>query len=292
MHLNKTKRYISTNLIRGTSLLLILFIYGCQDVITLDLNNSPSKLVVEGYISNLPGPYSIKLSQSSNYFDPNIPNPEKGATVILSDNAGNSETLKETSPGIYSTTTLQGTSNRTYQLSIVTKDKVSYTASSFLPPTVKIDSLQEELRKRNGVFGSKGPPTYRVKCYFTDPFGLGNYYRIRFYKNDSLQNGDFDYVIASDQLANGQSNTPQLADGLSNFIYLRGRYFLKDSVKVELLAIDKKGFEFYSDLQKLLRDKNTPFPTDAPSNPINNISNGALGYFGAYAISTKKISIH
>ena len=271
---------------------ILAFLASCQDVITLDLNNGVSKLVVNGFVSSAAGPYTITLSQSSNYFDPNVVVPEKGATVVISDNAGQSETLKEITPGVYVTTKLKGIGNRTYVLSVTTAEKKTYTASAYLPNVVPIDSLYYEVRKRNGGFG---PPTvtrrYRVKCTFTDPVGPGNYYRIVYYKNDTLQNGDRDYVIASDQLANGQSNTPRILDGASNTLSIRGEYLLEDSVKVNLLTIDKKGFEFYSDLQKLLGDQSSPFPSDAPSNPINNISNGALGYFGAFGISTKKIVI-
>jgi hypothetical protein len=271
---------------------LVGWMTSCQDVITLDLNNGVSKLVVNGYVSSDSGPYTIKLSQSSNYFDPNVFVPEKGAIVMISDNAGQTEILKEIQPGVYVTSALKGIPNRTYVLSVTTVDKKTYTAISYLPAVVPIDSLHFEVRKRNGGFGQpKGPLRYRVTCTFTDPSGLGNYYRIRYYKNDTLQNAERDYVIASDQLANGQSNTPRIADGIGNTLTIRGAYLLKDSVKVDLLTIDKAGFDFYSDLQFLLNDQSGIFPSDAPANPINNISNGALGYFGAFGVATKKIVI-
>jgi hypothetical protein len=276
-----------------TLILVVIVFCGCEDVITLDLNNGVTKLIVNGYITTQPGPYLIKLSQSNNYFEPNVFVPEKGANVVISDNTGVSETLKEITPGNYSTINLKGIGNRTYTLSITTTANKSYVASSYMPMPVPIDSLHYEIRLRNGSNSpGKGPKSYRVMCYFTDPTGLGNYYRVRYFKNDTLQNGDRDYVIASDQLANGQSNTPRLTDGQSNSLNVRGRYILSDSVKVELLAIDKKGFDFYSDLQKLLSDQGSIVASDAPSNPINNISNGALGYFGAYGYSSKKLGIH
>ena len=282
-------KYLRSIAMLGT---VFTFLSSCQDVITLDLNNGISTLVVNGSVSSADGPYTIKLSQSSNYFDPNVFVPEKGASVVISDNSGQSETLKEVSPGVYVTAHLKGIPNRTYILSITTLERKTYTASSYLPPVVPIDSLHFEVRKRNGGFGaSRDPVRYRVTCTFKDPAGVGNFYRVRYYKNDTLQNGDRDYVIASDRLANGQSNTPRLLDGEENMLTIRGGYLLNDSLRVDLLSIDQKGFEFYSDLQKLLNDQRSPFPSDAPSNPVNNISNGALGYFGAFAISTKKIVI-
>jgi hypothetical protein len=275
-------------------IVIIWLLNSCQDVITLDLNPGPSKLVVNGYISTQSGPYTIKLSRSSSYYEPNAFVPEKGASVVVSDNTGIVEIFKESSPGVYSSSNLQGQINRTYLLSITTVDKQVYTASSYLPTVVAIDSLHFELRKRFGGFGSggKGPASYTVSCIFTDPVGLGNNYRIRYYKNDTLQNGERDYVIGSDKYGNAQSNTPRIADGQINTLQIRGRYYLKDSVQVDLISIDQKAFNYYSDLQKLLSDQNSPFPSDAPANPINNIGNGGLGYFAAFSISSKKIVIH
>ncbi len=277
-------------------LFLALFLTSCEDVITLDLNNGVSTLVVDGYISNQQPPYRISLSKSSNYFEPSKFTPEQNALVIISDDSGAKDTLREKMAGVYETVNIKGTSGRTYTLNIVTADNKSYSAASFLPSAVPIDSLHSEVRSRNNGPGGPGDQipriqTYQVSCYFNDPESADNYYRLKYYKNDTLQNGLGDYVIASDQLANGQSNSPRISNGQSNFLNVRGRYVLNDLVKVEVLSIDKKGFEFYSALQKLINDQGSIIGTDAPSNPVNNISNGALGYFGAYAITVKSMTI-
>lgn len=262
---------------------MIIFFIGCEDVITLDLDSGESRLVVNGYISNQPGPYKIQLSRSSNYFEPNAFIPEKGAVVIISDNTGLRDTLKELNAGLYSTTHILGIVGRSYTLTITTVDKTNYTAVSILNAPVNIDSIKYE-SGTNDVFGhphSASPKSYQISCYYTDPATIGNYYRFLFYKNDSLFDGERDFYIASDELVHRSSN----------FVRANGVFESNDSVKVDLLTMDKKGFDFYNDLRKLINAQSSLLPTDAPANPINNISNGALGYFGAYAITSKIVVI-
>ncbi len=263
---------------------LIVFITSCEDVIQLDLNNGVTTLVVNGFISDQPGPYTINLSRSGNYFESNTFVAETGAIVIISDNEGGRDTLKEKSAGSYNTTHIQGTPGKTYTLSITTGDKKIYTAASYLPPPVPIDSIHYEVRIRNG-FGppstSTQPQSYQASCYYTDPASTVNYYRFKFYKNDTLSDPE-SYFIANDLVTNGQSVSQRI----------RGRFALNDSIKADMFTMDKNGYDFYNDLQKLINDQTSIVASNAPSNPINNISNGALGYFGAYGITSKKISIH
>ena len=110
--------------------ILLIFFTSCEKVIYVDLNSVNPKLVVEGNITDQPGPYIIRLSNTVNYYDPNAFPAVKGATITVSDNAGNSEILKETSPGVYETSSLQGVSGRTYTMNIVTGDGTSYSAHS------------------------------------------------------------------------------------------------------------------------------------------------------------------
>ncbi len=53
--------------------------------------------------------------------------------------------------------------------------------------------------------------------------------------------------------------------------------------------LDSQTYEFYRTLEDLLHTN--PIFGSTPANPNNNISNGALGYFGACAVSTKFLII-
>ena len=103
-------------------LISMLFI-SCEKVVYIDLNTSDPHPVVEANITNQAGPYTVKLSRSVNYYDANIFPAITDATVTISDNSGNSEILKQTSDGIYQTSTTQGIPGRTYSLKILFNGK-------------------------------------------------------------------------------------------------------------------------------------------------------------------------
>ena len=46
-------------------LFLIIYIQSCEKVTVVDLHNSESRIFVEGYVNNGPGPYKINLKYTS-----------------------------------------------------------------------------------------------------------------------------------------------------------------------------------------------------------------------------------
>jgi len=76
-------------------------------------------LVIEGKITNLPGPYTIKLSTSSDVND-TLHYPLSSANVTIIDILGNSEILVETDPGIYKTSVngIQGIIGLSYKIKV------------------------------------------------------------------------------------------------------------------------------------------------------------------------------
>ena len=69
---------------------------------------------------------------------------------------------------------------------------------------------------------------------------------------------------------------------------LRGQHW-ETEFRIELLSLDKQTYEYYRTLQDLLFSN--PIFGSTPANPENNLSNGALGYFGAYAVSLRTLII-
>ena len=57
-----------------------------------------------------------------------------------------------------------------------------------------------------------------------------------------------------------------------------------DSIYVELHHLDEATYDYYTTLVEVINGGGM-----APSNPITNISNGALGYFGAFSIDSDYI---
>lgn len=258
--------------------LLLCAMYSCQEVVTINLSSIPAKVVVDGSITNRPGPYTIRLSTSTNYFNASTFNGLSGARVAISDNAGNTDTLSESAPGIYLTHTLAGTIGRRYYLYIAAAGK-TYTATALLSDTVAIDSLSYTLRPPRP--GSAGSSTYSLTCSFTDPPIAGNYYGFRIYQNNVLKNDIIDNRIVSDKFINGNAQHARLRNGdLSS----------GDSVRVDLISFEKSAYDYYNGLRQAL-NAGSPFSAP-PANPPSNLSAGGAGYFGAYAISSRSLQLH
>lgn len=253
-------------------LIITLAISSCEKVVTIDLNSVNPKLVVEGNITNLPGPYIVKLSHTVNYYDPNVFPVVSGASVFVSDNAGNADTLKETSPGTYRTSSLIGTEGRKYFLKIVASGQ-TYIALSTMPYKVPIDSLNYFLNTQNN--------SYRVVCKFKDPAGIANYYKVQFTSNDSLAINS-DARLLSDKLTDGEE---------MSITRNRVHVLVNDTIFAKLESINRLTYDFYTTMVNV-EGGTSQYLSAPPANPVTNISNGGLGYFAAYTISRNTVVIH
>src|SRR6218665_1948631 len=99
-------------------LLAILLLTSCEKVIDVKYEGNQSKIIIEGNITNEPGPYFVRITKSISLKEvgdlPTIDN----AIVTISDDAGNSEILTPKGNGLYSTDKLVGTIGRTYTLTV------------------------------------------------------------------------------------------------------------------------------------------------------------------------------
>lgn len=260
-------------------LLLITFLVfpGCQKVINVDLNQATPRIVIEGLINDRRGPYSVSISKSGSYFNqPALPS-VSGASVIITDNTGQDDTLKEVTAGIYITLKTKGLPGRTYTLKVIS-DNVEYTGTTTMPSHVNIDSLTL-VKSDSPRFDFGGNPRndthLDIHCFFKDPEEK-NFYRVKVFKNDSINTGS--YRLYDDQYMNGSETELRVANATAG-----------DAFRIELLSIDKQTYGYYRTLEDLLFTN--PFFGSTPANPNNNLNNGALGYFGAFAVSSKIIII-
>ena len=142
---------------------ILLFFASCEEVIDINLDSSEPQIVIEGTITNDAGPYTIKITRTTDYFNPTESSKVSNAIVNISDDQGNEETLVETSPGIYQTSTIEGVIGRTYSLN-VNIDGIEYEASSYMPDITSIDFLSYN---KATVFQGE-PDDYYVLTYFHD----------------------------------------------------------------------------------------------------------------------------
>jgi hypothetical protein len=272
------KGYYTTSFTLALVLLYTITLCSCQKVITLDLNSAAPALVVEGGITDQAGPCTIQLTKTVNFSESNTFPPFTGASVIINDNTGNTQTLVETTPGIYTASSLQGTIGKAYTL-LITAGGKNYQAVSTLPAPVTIDTLVQ--LSSSGFGGGPGGEVSKfVAIAFTDPVGVENYYRIV-------------EIINGVTVSNISITRDFGRDGTLITSNLRRTGEIKlqtgDSVTVQLQSIDKNVYEYYRTFNQ--SSGGAGFTSTTPANPTSNISNGALGYFSAYAVTTKKIVI-
>ena len=146
------------------SLILMLFLSSCIDEFWPDLDNKyENLLVVDGMITTAPGPYTIRLSHSSNLNNP-VYSPLSGYVVIIADDVGNSETLEELEEGTYTTKAdgIQGIVGRSYKLILHDPNGKKY-ESEFekLIAPMEIDTLYANVEYREHDNFSMDIPGYQ-----------------------------------------------------------------------------------------------------------------------------------
>ena len=131
--------------------LCCLIISSCIDRISIEIPDSyTSQLIVDGVITDEPGPYTVKLTRATRIekFLLLVNNSVSDAKITISDNAGTVELLKETEPGTYQTKAngIQGVVGREYSIKIQTKDGKEFESlPDKMNPVGELDSLYSEL---------------------------------------------------------------------------------------------------------------------------------------------------
>ena len=258
------------------SALNILAITGCQKVINVDLNEAAPRIVIEGLITDRRGSYTLTISKSGSYFNQPALQTISGAIATITDDLNITDTLKESGPGVYYTTKLRGFPGRTYNLKVIAED-VEYDALSTMMSHVNIDSLKlfKSSSQRFDFGGNQNEPHYEIHCFFKDP-PEKNFYRIRVFKNDSIDTQN--YRLYDDQYTNNYFTELRVSSASVGNTY-----------RIELLSLDKSTYGYFRTLADLIFTN--PFFGSTPANPNSNLSNGALGYFGACAISSRTIVV-
>jgi hypothetical protein len=150
-------------------------------------------------------------------------------------------------------------------------------AKATIPQKVNIDSLTC-LYNTESIFYEVG---YVVSCHFSDPEEFRNFYRLKTYNISDRTKAKNSKDLYNDDLFNGNNvELPWSYDVYQQF----------DTVVVELYTLDVQTYNYYKTIFPISGGAEMMSLT-TPANPNTNISNGALGYFGAYTISRDTIII-
>lgn len=247
----------------------------CEKEIDIDLNSSTAQLVIEGNISDEPGPHTVKLSKSVNFSEANTYPPVSGATVIISDNTGVVDTLTETSAGsgLYQTHAIVGIQGNTYALKVIVEGD-QYNAVSTMPYKINLDSVRFDLNPQPG----ENEKTYSIIPLYLDPVEFGNSYRFYFSAHGKT---DKQYQVSNDNFGNGSINAQPFFTDTEYVKILQG-----DTVKVTMLCIDVNTYNYYYTLSQI--GDGGIIGGATPTNPPSNITgNKALGIFSAFTTQSK-----
>lgn len=303
---------------------LALPMVSCVDEYWPDLGTKYDKLfVVDGLITNDPGPYTIRLSTSTSVDQPEY-RPFTGAEVRLMDNTGNTEVLTEINPGEYITSEegIQGVVGREYKLSIQTPNGKLYESGyELLNPPTPIDSVYAEVEYMqdddydHDLAGYQFYFDNRVAAMDTNYY-LWNLeatykyqvdYFIRwifdgeldwFYHPDSLYTCFTTYKVAGVYLYNTESSSePVITAFPFHFVNTETRQLsLRYSLLVEQLSLNRNAWVFWNEIKEQNSDQGTmyaqqPYQIRGNISNINDPAEPVLGMFMVAGKTKKRIFV-
>ena len=255
--------------------LVLIFLTGCQKVISVNLNSSETRYVITGKITDQPGECQVSITRTKDFSEDNQFPGVSGATVTV-ENDDVVTTLPETAAGIYSTTSLTGQHGHTYLLTVHIGSE-TFTSSSTMPQPVNLDSM----------YVSTAPLSNNknVTVIYKDPPGIANYYHFIQYVNGRKEQTIF---VSDDEFTDGQRVRSQL--NYNNDTNDPARDIKSgDSVRIDMICNDAAVYKYWYSLNDGATGANQ---SASPANPVSNISGGALGYFSAQTIQRKAIKVN
>ena len=290
-------RSISASVI---ALLFIAIISSCTEDTTINTKNSAYVPVIYGTITNQNIRQQIQVSSSSAYFDKEMNKRISKAIVTLKEDSGmvsKSYALTQDSvgSGIYATKDpMMGKPGWNYRLSVVMDfnndgSDEEYTAECNMPKALKVDSFNIS-KKKVGEY-----TLYSLNISAQDDGDVENYYMGKYSINGVWYNKISKYIAFNDVSLNGEYvknlsvwNFNDVADkskfsddDAKDMIFMSSG----DSMVVEFSNISKAYYNFINECASQKNGSNPMFG-GPPDNISTNISNGARGFFTAYAVSS------
>lgn len=267
---------------------LVLGLGSCTERIEVELDETYTRLVVEGNLTTDTMAHLFVLTETTSYFYNQPAPPVENASVSISDNLGNKVVLEEKEPGKYYTpANFFGQVDRSYELQIDLTEEINgnlrYVAQSSIPPIAPIDSIGMEFNER---FGKDG--FWIVKLYATDPAGVENYYQFRVYRNDTLLSDTLNKVSFTDDKLFDGNFTFGIGVAFFNNSIAGQRFRVGDTVLLEMGGITKEHYTFMNNVIQSTSFQN-PLFGGPPANVIGNISEGAFGYFSTFSTTYSEL---
>lgn len=259
-----------------------LFLTGCEDVINVDLDTAPPRLVIDAsidWVKNTPGnEQKIVLSTTTGYYSAEFPT-VSGAVVTVT-NASNTvfEFVETPGTGQYVCSNFLPVIGQTYNLKIVLNGQ-TYTASETLTAVPEIkDNIDQ-----NDKGGDTGDEI-EITFYYQDDANLANAYL------NSVTQPHIPFPeleVEDDEHTNGNV----MQESYSSEDLKPG-----DQVDIRLYGISKNYYNYMYKLIVASGNDGNPFPT-VPSAVRGNVvnqtdsKNYAFGYFRLAEMDIKNYTI-
>lgn len=260
----------------------ILFLTGCEDVITADLDTAAPRLVIEAsidWMKNTAGnEQKIVLSTSTGYYNAEFPT-VSGATVTVTNSANTVFNFIEIpNTGEYICNNFIPQIGETYTMNIVLNGEI-YTASETLTATSEVEDNLEQ--NNNG--GEEGDEI-EVRFFYQDDGSQENYY-LNSVTQPHLPFPELE--VEDDENTNGN---------LMSETYSSEDLKVGDQINIRLYGISERYYNYMYRLILASGNDGNPFattPSKVRGNIVNqtNNNNYAFGYFRLSEVDAKTYTI-
>jgi uncharacterized protein DUF4249 len=257
-------------------ILLGIALAACTEKIDVKLDETYTRLVVEGSITDDTCKHQIKLSTTSSYFY-NQPAPiVSDAQVSISDGENIFQLSETEQAGLYETQEMAGIIGKTYTLNIELAAEINghktYTSSDKMMTIGQIDSIN--------LFYNDNWEVWEIQLYAQEP-PTEDFYMFRWMKNNVMITDTIDEInVSDDSFFNGS-----YANGIGVGWLSDERDDEKPMPGDTITLIMSTTTEDYANFVWDVQDEtgyNNPLFSGPPANIPSNISNGALGFFAAF----------
>ena len=305
-------------------LLPLLFCSACEEYFNPNIEGAEPVLVIEGAITNMPGPYTIKLSYSAGIYVEDQQAVEN-ATVMIMEESGEEETLTEVTPGTYLTSEngIQGAPNKSYKLSVRLADGSQYESNYQTMPTgISLDTVEVDLEYQYLSIEQPNVPGYQFSVT-TDLAEKSENYLLWSLESTFKYRSDFtiDYLYNNfsaqpypnptefmtcwrtdqiDQIYTFNTSTltnPKVERLPINFERAdRPELFIRYSLLVKQFTVNKEAYTFWNKIEGQIENQeslynNQPFQIRGNIFNVDDSEELVLGYFMAAAQDNKRIFV-
>ncbi|WP_035649168.1 DUF4249 family protein [Flavobacterium sp. ASV13] len=259
-----------------------IFATSCEEVVDVDLDTAPLKLVIEAAINWQKGTtgrqQTIKLTTTTGYFENVIPT-VSGAKIYIKNSANEQFNFNEVpKTGRYICTNFKPVLNQEYTLTVISNGQ-TYTATEKMQSVAPITHIEQN---NEGGFTGKD---IEIKAYYNDPADADNFYLYKYVYSSKIKSN---YYVDEDKFFQGNeffslSDDDELKSG--------------DEIEITHFGISKQYYNYMSILVSIAgTNVGGPFqspPATVKGNIINttNKENYPLGYFSLSETDLKKFTI-